>query len=178
VIDQKAINARVLANTLLTTSVGRSSAAADNFSVWLFAGFGAAIGLLFANLDAVLAHVSAEQLRTAAQLFVWSMLATVLQRYLALLVAASTAGAEEGRRIFVASGIPPTEVDLEVFVHEVSRPLPGWVAKWAKGRLEAGDFAAFGRATVRVALLQGVFAIAQIGLLLAAAFTLVSALAA
>lgn len=176
--SQKSINAKVLANSLLSASVGQSSAAVDKFSVWLFAGFGAAVGLLFANLDTVLVHVPASQLRSAAVLFVWSMLATVMQRYLAVLVAAAAGGVERGREIFVVSGIPPTEVDLEVLLNELSRPLPGWAAKWLKQRHQAGDFAAISRVIFRGAQLQGAFALVQIGLLFAAAFTLVSSLAA
>ncbi len=178
--DQKSINARVLANTLLMRSMGRSSAAVDKFSVWLFAGFGAAVGLLFANLDTVLAHIPATQLQVAVRLFAWSMVATVVQRYLAVVIAAGAAGAEEGRQIFAASGIPASEVDLDVLLNEMSlalwRPFR-WPIRRLNRRLKAGDFAAVGRLVAKIAQLQGVFVLAQVGLVFAAVHALVVSLA-
>ncbi len=178
--DQKSINARVLANTLLMKSIGCSSAAVDKFSVWLFAGFGAAVGLLFANLDTVLAHVPATQLQAAVRLFAWSMVATVVQRYLAVVIAAGAAGAEEGRQIFAASGIPASEVDLDVLLNEMSlafwRPFR-WPIRHLNRRLKAGDFAAAGRLVAKTAQLQGVFVLAQVGLVFAAVHALVFSLA-
>ncbi|MGH2626083.1 MAG: hypothetical protein ACRDHY_05475, partial [Anaerolineales bacterium] len=161
-------------------TAARASSLMDTFSVWLFAGFGAAFGLLVANLEPFEAYLPRAVVVRAGTLFLCSMVATVIQRYLAMAVASGAAGAEVGRQETLAPGVAQN-LDPEVlFAELVKAILPPfrWAVRWGARKVRAQDFAASGRLVMKFAQVQGLFVLAQVGLLLAAAYSVISALAA
>ncbi|WP_054773457.1 hypothetical protein [Methylogaea oryzae] len=113
------------------------------FSSWMVAGFGAAIGLLIANVDKVAPYISPTAIGVSTKLFLFAVMLNVLQRYLGAIIAGSVATAKEVESIPVT-----TTFDVNVVLNEIERstlwPMRPLV-RWSNRRILAGDIAFGGR---------------------------------
>jgi len=154
--------AKVLAALTLMGGAVSLSKRVDGFAVWLLAGLGAALGLMLANLDAVLSYIPAAEFRATVNLFLCALGLAVLQRYLGvgIHVGAETFEATLGRFCRVGIG----NFDLSTFNAEVDKAYPPpwrWVVRWARRRGEAGDTTLMGRLVARLGLAQSILVLAE-----------------
>jgi hypothetical protein len=90
------VQERVIAAALMAEMAGIASKSIDTSASRLLAGFGAAVTLLLTNHEA-LTLVPIATVRAGLMLFVWAAIVTVIQKYLAIIVASGAEGAASGR---------------------------------------------------------------------------------
>lgn len=76
------VHERVIAGALISEIAGKMSQRLDTFATWLLAGFGAAVALMLVNHEA-LTLLPVATVRAGLKLFVWAVIVTVIQKYLA-----------------------------------------------------------------------------------------------
>lgn len=167
VASLKRLNAQLLAASTLMASSAALSKLVDSFGVWLLAGFGAAVALLLANLDAVEPiYLPAKALGEVLMLLLWALGLAVLQRYLGIGV---QAGAETFERTLGRIGrVDATTIDWPTFNAEIARAYPPpwrWVTRWAQRRAEAGDATVAARLVARLAVVQGLLVLAEVAVI-------------
>jgi len=182
--NPRQVQERVIAAALISESAGRASKALDTFASWLLAGFGGAVALLLSSHEP-LSLVSVTTVRAGSKLFICAVLATVIQKYLAIIVASAADGAALGRALVKEhikerkeQGLNPM-LDTEAVTSEMVKPLfwPGsWIARKFVIKAHSGDFGAGARATMKLAQIQGVFVMIEIVVFLDAAICIVRAL--
>jgi hypothetical protein len=174
----------LLAGALMAHSAGNLSAKFDTFATWLLAGFGAAVGLLLTSHE-VNVLVPAASIRYGATLFLTAVCVTVVEKYISIIVAAGSEGAEFSRATFedhlkkrTEQG-QPLNLNMQTFVREFLRPLfkPAvWLASFALRKIAAGDFNAGVRQLVVMSQTQGVLLMVEVGLFVAAIWRIVATL--
>jgi ABC-type Fe3+-siderophore transport system permease subunit len=97
--DDSEVQSVALAGALMAHLAGNLSAKFDTFATWLLAGFGAAVGLLLTSHE-VSSLVPAATIRWGAKLFLAAVCVTVVEKYLSIIVAAGSEGAEFSRSAF------------------------------------------------------------------------------
>ncbi len=113
-------------------------------------------------------------------LFAASLVAAVVQRYLAVLVAIWASGEADGRTVFAEVGVAATDVDPDVLFAEAARaywwPVSALFRRLAR-RVREGDFALAGRIAIRALQLQVLAMLFQVIALLVAIVSIAGSLA-
>lgn len=170
---------KVFANSLLTLGAGKSSAALDNFSGWLLAGFGAVLALLLSNLDSVAPYLPISTVRLAAFIFIIAAAFGVAEKYLAALlsgaVEASLVSSELGEKM------ADRDIDLDfafIFAEteRASFPPARWIVRRMLRKVREGDLVASGRFFSRCSQVQGVLVLCEAILIILATCLIVSGL--
>jgi|SRR5690348_6541728 hypothetical protein len=172
--------ANIAAGQLLIVAAQKVSASFDSFSGWLLAGFGAALALFIANLDAISDHIDSYSIRYAAGLFLASAVLAVLQKLLAMFVAGGTAAGVAGAAMGKDLADRGIDLDVATFFEETKKALywPGTIfASRAFKKAQSGDFAGPGRMYVKISQFQALIVVIQASLSLAAAAVVVCGLA-
>ena len=87
------VDEQLITSSVLMDAAARVSKMLDIFAGWLLAGLAAFLGLLLAHQV-----VAAAAVRKSGSIFVAVVVATVLQKYLAIIVAAAAEGSKIGRQ--------------------------------------------------------------------------------
>jgi len=168
------------ASTLLTLGAGKSSAAVDNFSGWLLAGFAAVLTFLLGNLDSLGPYLPITTLRDAAYIFVAAIVPAVLAKVISVVVVGATEAAALGREIGKATADQEIELDLSVALRECERaffPPMSRLIKRSFTKMEHGDLAASARGLTKWAQVQTMLVLIEVCLIIWAAIVLVRGLA-
>lgn len=182
--DDTELQSTVLAGALMAHMAGNLREKFDTFATWLLAGFGAAVGLLLSN-DKASTLETAPMIRSGTELFVWAMCVTVVEKYLAIIVAASSEAAAFSRTTFKEYLKERREAKLsetlsmQTFVKEFVRPIfkpAAWLASIQIRKVMAGDLNAGARPMVIISQTQGALLLVEIGLFVAAIVKVVAAL--
>lgn len=155
----------VLASNLLFGAIGVSSRNMDAFSSWLLAGFAAVAAVVFANLGAASAHLTAYAVHTFfVALFVVVVLG-IVAKFIAVIVAGASAGAAighaEGARL-ASSGV---ELDIPFFFSKVAQaviPPARWFVKRSFAKVaDRGDVSGAARSFTVAVQVQALCMFAQ-----------------
>ncbi len=169
-----------VANEALVGAAASASQLVNAFSMWLLAGFGAAAGLLINTLDSETPPLPAGVVRFSVFLFIASLAAATIQRFLAMLVASLAAGNDVGLNAFSRTGVDPKNLDAAVFLDAMKEKVwwpMSWAFKLSERRLTEGDFTFPGRVATATTLIQGCFMLLQVIVLGVAALQIARALA-
>lgn len=146
----------------------------STFSSWMVAAFGAAIGLLIANIEKVAPYISPKTIGLATMLFLVAVMLNVVQRYLGAIVAGSVITGKETESIPVTANL-----DIRFILDELEKstlwPMRFMVA-WSNRRVLAGDFALSGRLIAWIAQVQAWLVFVQMVVLISGAWAIANAL--
>ncbi len=161
------IIARVAAGAALTMSAGHASASLDKLATWFLAAFGAGLALTLSSLKEISDFIPPHSIACVAHLFLWASSLCLAQRYVAMVVGCGASSAKEVREM----GEKLEHMDLEEFIAQMKAGMPVFLRLFSNGLLDAivkGDFAAGGRLYLRLTLIQGLLASAEVIVLLVA----------
>jgi hypothetical protein len=180
------MQAVLLSGAAMAHIAGSLSAKFDTFATWLLAGFGGAVALLLTSHE-VNALVAPSIVRYGAKLFLAAVFVTVVEKYISIMVAGGSEGAEFSRTAFEDHFKVRREQNLslnfnmQMFIAEFLRPIfkPAlWFGSFALRKIAAGDFNAGVRQLVVMSQIQGALLLLEIGLFVAAVWRIVEALPA
>jgi hypothetical protein len=184
--DDAEVQSVALAGAVMAHLAGNLSAKFDTFATWLLAGFGAAVVLLLTSHE-ISVLVPAASIRYGAKLFLAAVCVTVVEKYLSIIVAGGSEGADFARSTLEdhlkkrrEQGLP-LNLNMQTFIGEFLRPLfkPAvWLASFALRKIAAGDFNAGARQLVVMSQTQGALLLAEVGLFIAAIWRIVATLPA
>jgi hypothetical protein len=168
------INESIYAGKALAVMAAAINSEHSSFSSWMVAGFGAAIGLLIANVEKVAPYISPSAIGSSTKLFLVAVILNVIQRYLGAIIAGSVATGKEVESIPVA-----TALDLQVILNEIEQstlwPMRFMVRK-SNNRIRAGDIAFASRLNAWMAQIVGWLVLVQMVVVIAAAWVIANAL--
>jgi hypothetical protein len=174
----------LLSGAAMAHFAGNLSAKFDTFATWLLAGFGGAVALLLTSHE-VNALVAPSTVRYGAELFLAAVCVTVVEKYISIIVAGGSEGAEFSRTAFEdhfkarREQNLPLNFNLQMFIAEFLRPIfkPAlWFGFFALRKIAAGDLNAGVRQLVIMSQIQGALLFLEIGLFVAAIARVVKAL--
>ena len=115
--------------------------------------------------------------QTIVTLFAWSLILAVIQKYLAVLVAAGTHGAAAARETAARfpDGVPDMDFVLSKMVKGILPPARWFVARSFKKMNTDGDTTKGAIKFLWIAQYQGFFLVAQVVLVLVATFKIAAA---
>jgi hypothetical protein len=173
-----------IAAALIADMSGKLSSKFDTFATWLLAGFGAAVVLLLTN-DKTAALVSPPAIRLCAILFGWAVVATVIEKVLALVVSSGSDTAASARMLILDHmklrrelGQTP-DLDIAVIAEEIMRPMFWPARSFASGQIRKslnGDLTAGARPLMRYGQMQGFLVVAEVLLFLIALWQVIKGL--
>jgi hypothetical protein len=161
------IIARVAAGAALTISAGHASASLDKLATWFLAGFGVGFALTLSSLKEISEFIPPHSIASVAYLFLWASIFCLAQRYVAMVVGCGVSSAKDGREM----GEKLEHMDSKEFIAQMKAGIPALLRPFSNGLLNAvakGDFAAGGRLFLRLTLIQGLLASAEVIVLLVA----------
>jgi hypothetical protein len=168
------INESIYAGKMLRTMASAVNSELSTFSSWMVAAFGAAIGLLIANIEKVAPYISPKAVGLATMLFLVAVMVNVVQRYLGAIVAGSIIAGKETESIPAAANL-----DIRFILVELEQsalwPMRFMVA-WSNRRMLAGDFALGGRLVAWIAQIQAWLVVIQMVVLISGAWVIANAL--
>jgi hypothetical protein len=176
----------LLSGVAMAHLAGSLSAKFDTFATWLLAGFGGAVALLLTSHE-VNALIAPSVVRYGAKLFLAAVCVTVVEKYISIIVAGGSEGAEFSRTAFEEHFKArreqnlPLNFNMQKFIAEFLRPIfkPAlWLNSSALRKVAAGDQNAANRQLVIMSQIQGALLLLEIGLFVAAVWGIVEALPA
>ena len=174
----------VIAAAMIADVAGRVSGKFDTFATWLLAAFGAALALLLSSHDA-LAMLPLANVRGLGQLFLWAVVVTVVEKYVAIIVSGGAEASASGRALVLEhlkgrrERGQSTELDFRIFSDAMMKSLfrPGrWIAARSIRKVMSGDLTAGSRQQLKLAQVQGMLVLIEIGLFLFAIGRIVHAI--
>lgn len=169
------IHERVTAGRLLSLVATHVSDQMGSFGTWLLVGVGATFSLVLANLASVQQFVSLWSVRSGLLLLLTAVVLGVLQRWLGAIVGASSAAAEKADKIGRDLADQDINLDFQVLFREMERGTyypAKWIVKHSFSKVVAGDLAASGRMSARIAQIQSFLVLAQVTVAIAAIATI------
>ncbi len=161
------IIARVAAGAALTIAAGHASVSLDKLATWFLAAFGASFALTLSNVKEVSEFIPPHAIASIAYLFLWASIFCLAQRYVAMVVGCGASSAKDGREM----GEKLEHMDVKEFIAQMKVGMPALLRPFSSGLLNAvknGDFVAGGRLLLRLTLIQGLLASAEVIVLLVA----------
>ncbi|MBT0963868.1 hypothetical protein [Denitromonas iodatirespirans] len=168
------IDEDIYAGKLLNVMARSINSELTTFSTWMVAGFGAAIGLLVANIEKVAPYISPNAVGASTKLFLVAVILNVVQRYLAAILTGSVAAGKEAESIS-----PTAPIDISSVLNEIERATlwpARYMVRWSNRRILAGDFVLGGRLNAWSAQIQGWLVLAQMLAVVTAAWEIANAL--
>lgn len=155
---------------VLSLMAARLSAELSTFAGWMLTGFGALLGLILTNIESVSKFVPASSIGSSISIFLSAVVLHVVQRYLASIVASSTAIGKE------IESIPAIgEINIQFLLRELEASTL-WptrlLVKWSNAKIREGDLAVGGRVNAVIAQLQAWMVFSQLILIIWAAYTI------
>jgi hypothetical protein len=168
------INESIYAGKMLRTMAAAVNSELSTFSSWMVAAFGAAIGLLIANIEKVAPYIAPNTVGLATKWFLVAVMLNVVQRYLGSIIAGSVVSGKE------IESIPVTpSLDIKFILNELQQSIL-WPARfmvaWSIRRVLAGDFAFGGRLITWMAQVVAWLVVAQMIVLISAAWAIANVL--
>ncbi len=162
------VSEKILASTIITSSLAKSSPMIDSYVGWLMGGYAAAFGLTIASLESLSSQLPTSAIRTILYGFAVLTVLAIIEKLLAVVVQAFAAGAAVGKDIGAVA-----DVDFNVVFSEIESSF-GWPAKSMMRRsfeaAKRGDLTLPARRAALLAKLQGTFAGLIVGVVLIVTF--------
>ena len=171
VTENPELHERIMAGRLLAVSAAQISSHLDSFCSWLLLGVGGGYALVLANLASLQGFIAPQSLQTSLFLLLVAIAFGVLQRWLAAIVAASTASGEKAEEIGKELADRDIDVDFRIVFREMERGTyypAKWMVRRSFNKAMSGDFAAGGRITALISQIQSALAFVVVGLVVAA----------
>jgi hypothetical protein len=143
------VHEKVLVSALLFASLGKGSEKVDTFSNWLLAGFAAAVSFLLANIGSLASHVPSKTLQELVTAFLIVFALGLVEKMLAVVVAAASAGSAIGREMGDKIAATGTEVDIAYLLSEIERAVFPPIRRLVRrsfAKAQSGDLTAAARA--------------------------------
>lgn len=158
---------------MLADAFGKASNKIDAFATWLLAGFAAAVALLLSHHDAM-TLVPGAVVRLEVELFLWMAIVTVIQKYLAIIVAGGSEAAVVGRQMVLEhmeTLESPSDFNAAAYGAESLRSVPPFARPYIRRMLAAvmsGDVGIYSRRLAKLAQMQAIFLLIEAILFLTA----------
>jgi hypothetical protein len=178
--DAIALNTSLAASRILSIGAQRISASLDTFSGWLLAGFGAAFGLMLANLQSATQLISLGSLKSGAAMFLVAAAFGASQKLVAVYVLSSVAAAEDGKNLGKELAENPVPLDVSEMYKQVNEGLLWpWstIGRQITQKAQSGDYAVSGRIHARASQIQSYIVAVQATLSIWSAVIVVSGIA-
>lgn len=144
----------------LVMAARNASQGMDKFVLWMLTAFGAGLTYL---LGSDMTRIG--NFKTAGYIYLAAVLATLVQRYLAMLVESAYKGFKQGENIFKDGGAVDFARYLIIYINslpKLQQPAIAWIADLMMN----GDLVGWGRVLYRIALWQVLLGTLSCGLLL------------
>lgn len=171
------LHEQVFVSTILSEINGKASSILDSFSGWLLGGFGAASALFVSKYDSIAKHLNPSEIREFLFLFLWSLGAGIIQKYLSMIITAHSQGAAAGREIGEKYAEKSIVLDFEIILSQMKKPIfPGarWFVMRSFKKLQSGDLVSSPQKQTRLLQVQGFLCFIQAVLVLIAIFKIAS----
>lgn len=158
---------RMHARTMLFETAEKGSALVDTFGTWMTAGFAAFVALVLTNQESLKSYLSPTLVAGSLVALAALVFLCVVQKGLAIWVAALSAGNAVGRSI-AQSG--PAISNMSIVVETISSaalpPLSWWIRRKLTRATNSGDITSDAKAVFRLAQLQSFLVVTQTALIL------------
>ena len=161
----KQIAVRAATGVTLTIASGHASERLDRLATWWLGGFAAALALIISNMDRITPVITQKTLIAVTGWFFWASVFCLIQRYVAMVIASAAAS---GKEVFERQALFQ-KCDPAAYLAELRRATPfplRFLTHGMYAAIERGEFAHTGTLLTRLMLWQGLFATAEIGMLL------------
>jgi hypothetical protein len=158
------LHEQVFVNALLSEANGKASSLLDTFSGWLLGGFGAAAALLLSQYDSIAKHIDPQSIQNFLMLFVWSLIAGIVQKYFAIIIASASQGSAVGREMGEKAASNSIPLDFEIIFAEIEKSIlhPGrWFIGRSFSKVKNGDIISTTRNFTRLIQFQGFLGFTQ-----------------
>lgn len=162
---------RVTAGRLLSTGAAHISKNIDSFCSWLLMGVGAAYALILANFASLTELVAPRALQISLLLLLAAIILGVIQRWLAAIVATSTAAGEKAEQIGKELSERNIPIDFKIVFREMERGIyypTKLIFKRSVDKAMSGDFSAAGRFAAAFSQIQSWLAFLLVSFVVAA----------
>lgn len=149
------------ARTIMIQASAKASSLVDTYSTWLMAGLAAFVAVLISNQEKVTKLVTPEMLTSSLVILFMVVAIGIIQKAVAVMVAASAAGEHVGRDVAERG---EAAAGFSIVIREIlagTLPPMRWLMRKRLLRVLRGDIAADGRSTYKFAQVQTLLAIGQ-----------------
>ncbi|MET3930575.1 hypothetical protein ABIE51_002462 [Lysobacter sp. OAE881] len=149
------------ARTIMIQASAKASSLVDTYSTWLMAGLAAFVAVLISNQEKVAKLVTPEMLTSSLVILFIVVAIGIVQKAVAVMVAASAAGENVGRDVAERG---EAVAGFSIVIREIlagTLPPIRWFMRRRLLRVLRGDIAADGKSTYQFAQAQTVLAIVQ-----------------
>jgi hypothetical protein len=173
------IHEQAFVSAVLSEANGKASSLLDSFSGWLLGGFGAASALFVGKYESIVQHLKPSEIREFLFLFLWALGVGILQKFLSMIVTASSQGSAVGRAMgekYAEKSIP---LDFDIIISQMEKPIfPGirWLVRRSYNKVKSGDIVSGIQNYTRLLQVQGCLCLIQAVLILVAIFKIASCL--
>ena len=150
----------------------------DTFSGWLIGGFGAAATLLVSQYESVSKHIGALEIQSFLNYFIFALVISIFQKYIAIIIKASSIGAMEGKELAEEFVQKEIKLDMEMIFREMEKsmlPVARCFVRRSFEKIRSGDLVSAFRSFTMLSQVQGLMTIVQAIITLFAIYKFASA---
>lgn len=158
---------------MLQESNGKASSLLDSFSCWLLGGFGAASALFVSQYDSITKHIDQPIIHNFLIHFLWFLVIGIVQKYIAIIIAAYSQGATIGREIGAKAAANSIPLNFDIIFSKIEKSMipPGsWLLRRSLKKAKNGDLVSSAINFTRLTQFQGILVLIQAIIILVAIF--------
>jgi len=171
-VPRKITNEKDAAAEALMIAAEKANASLMVFSGWLVGGIGAAVALLFSNIENVAQMVDTVFIKPALALLLLALLISTVSRLMSSMVSAGIESNEKSLLLAEEIRSTGTTFDVNVFMSEFARglfPIQRWFANRSMSKAMRGDTAAVARGIAKLSQAQAMLVLFEVLLVVVAA---------